>query len=115
MELLKLSLYLFVFSLGIKSSFAASQWNGSYYCKSNEQRIDVTNTHLYIGSAQFKQVPDTGGSMFVFKEDVAVIMPIEQYDSIASFLFFKIEELQYNMKNNSNKYKPIANMICEID
>jgi hypothetical protein len=107
--ILSFLIYLFC----INDSFAEGAWKGSYYCKSNDQKIEVTGTHVYVGVAHFKLRSNSNGSYFKYKEDIVIILPIEGDDSAAQFLFFKEKELIYNMRNNSIQYEPIANMACE--
>jgi hypothetical protein len=112
-KLHRITLFFLILLFGINDSFAEGTWKGSYYCKSNDQKIEVTGTHLYIGVAHFKLMPNSNGSFFKHKEDMVIIMPIEGDDSAVQFLFFREEEFKYNMRNNSTKYEPIANMACE--
>jgi hypothetical protein len=112
-KLHRITLFFLILLFGINDSFAEGTWKGSYYCKSNDQKIEVTDTHLYIGVAHFKLLPNFDGNMGTYQDDIVIIMPIRGDDSAASFLFYNFEELQYNERNNSKKYEPIAHMVCE--
>ena len=112
MKFHKITLFFSIALFGINDSFAEGPWKGAYYCKSNEQKIEVTNTHLYIAGVHFKVTSNSGGNIFTYKEDMVFIIPIKGDDSNAQFIFFNEEEFKYNMINNSKKYKPIANMAC---
>lgn len=93
---------------------ADTSWVGAYFCLSNGQDVEITNTHLYIGEAAFKLEPKSKGNIFTYQEDVAVILPFEgRGNSFIQINLWNLREMLYNAESKTNKYDPKFILACE--
>lgn len=95
------------------SSNADAMSHGDFTCN-NDQQVEITRTHIYIGNAQFKILTNSNGKFYQYKDDIAYVLPIDNSnDNEINLHIWNGNELWYNYKNqNENLYSPKFNLIC---
>ncbi len=92
-------------------SYASTPLQGTYTCSGF--KVEITNTHLYIGEAYFKLLPKHD-NLFVYESDIAFIQFVKgSNNNFIQIFIWNQEGFKFNVDNQSIKYPPRINVVCE--